>query len=150
MNFKNKVALKLRNSLITPLYKSTVYVLYCTLCIFQARSEYFIYVSCHSDSVVPPNEGERFFKSVDIVQSRPRNLKFVHISSISLEFVNRRVCFLHRKQFAFEENKRNKIYTLAPSMSFYPDFILILSWFYLDFILILSKFYPDKIRIKFG
>ena len=33
---------------------------------------------------------------------------------------------------------------------FYPDFILILSWFYPDFILILSKFYPDKIRIEFG
>ena len=38
----------------------------------------------------------------------------------------------------------------APSMSFYPDFISILSWFYPDSILILSKFYPDKIRIKFG
>ena len=39
---------------------------------------------------------------------------------------------------------------IALSMSFYPDFISILSWFYPVFILILSKFYPDKIRIKFG
>jgi hypothetical protein len=28
---------------------------------------------------------------------------------------------------------------LAPSMSFYPDFILILSWFYPDVIQILSR-----------
>ena len=32
------------------------------------------------------------------------------------------------------------------SMSFYPDFILILSCFYLDFILILSRFYPDFLK----
>ena len=32
-------------------------------------------------------------------------------------------------------------------MSFYPDFIQILSRFYLDFILILSRFYPDFIQI---
>ena len=35
----------------------------------------------------------------------------------------------------------------VPSMSFYPDFILILSWFYPDFILILSWFYLDFIQI---
>ena len=33
------------------------------------------------------------------------------------------------------------------SMSFYPDFIQILSLFYPDFILVLSKFYPDFIQI---
>ena len=38
--------------------------------------------------------------------------------------------------------------SLGPSMSFYPDFISILSQFYLDFVLILSKFYPYKISIK--
>ena len=32
---------------------------------------------------------------------------------------------------------------LVPSMSFYPDFFLILSRFYLDFIQSLSRFYPD-------
>ena len=37
--------------------------------------------------------------------------------------------------------------TWEPSMSFYPEFILILSRFYLDFLLILSKFYPDFIQI---
>ena len=46
------------------------------------------------------------------------------------------------------------IYTLTinsvpkgSSMSFYPDFILILSSFYPDFILILSRLYPDFIQI---
>ena len=38
-------------------------------------------------------------------------------------------------------------YAKGPSMSFYPDFIPILSWFYPDFILILSWFYPDFIQI---
>ena len=38
-------------------------------------------------------------------------------------------------------------FLLAPSMSFYLDFILISSWFYPDFILILSRFYPDFILI---
>ena len=33
------------------------------------------------------------------------------------------------------------------SMSFYSDFILILSWFYPDYILILSRCYPDFIQI---
>jgi galactose-1-phosphate uridylyltransferase len=33
----------------------------------------------------------------------------------------------------------------GPSMSFYPDFIQILSRFYPDFIQILSRFYPDFI-----
>ena len=37
--------------------------------------------------------------------------------------------------------------TKGSSMSFYPDFILILSWFYPDFIYILSWFYPDFIQI---
>ena len=40
-------------------------------------------------------------------------------------------------------------YILGSSMSFYPDFILILSWFYLDFILILSRFYPDFLKTHF-
>ena len=99
---KESVALKLWNSLIAP-SASLQSMYYCTLCIFKARSEYFIYVSWHPDSVVPPNEEARFFKSVGIVQSRPWNLKFVHISSISWKCVNRRICFLYRKQFAFEE-----------------------------------------------
>ena len=34
---------------------------------------------------------------------------------------------------------------MVPSMSFYPDFIQILSRFYLD----LSRFYPDFIQILF-
>ena len=45
---------------------------------------------------------------------------------------------------------------LGSSMSFYPDFILILSWFYPDlsrfhpdFILILSRFYPDFLKTHF-
>ena len=38
-------------------------------------------------------------------------------------------------------------HTIAPSMSFYPDFIQILSWFHPDFIQILSKFYPNFIQI---
>ena len=36
---------------------------------------------------------------------------------------------------------------LVPSMSFYPDFIQILSRFYPDFIQILFRFYPDFIQI---
>ena len=64
-----------------PLCKSTVYVLLYTMHFSGSIGVYFIYVSCHSDSVVPPNEGERFFKSVDIVQSRPWNSKFIHISN---------------------------------------------------------------------
>ena len=34
------------------------------------------------------------------------------------------------------------------AMSFYPDFVLILSWFYPDFVQILSRFYLDKIWNK--
>ena len=52
-------------------------------------------------------------------------------------------------------------FSKVPSMSFYPDFILILSKVYFDCIQTLSRFYPDfiqilfwfyldKIRIKFG
>ena len=46
-------------------------------------------------------------------------------------------------------NKFWLIYTIAPSMSFYPDFISILSKSDPDFIEILSKFYPHK-RVKSG
>ena len=35
----------------------------------------------------------------------------------------------------------------VPSMSFYPDFIQILTRFYPDFIQILFRFYPDFIQI---
>ena len=46
----------------------------------------------------------------------------------------------------FHDNVWSQL-TIGPSMSFYPDFILILSRFYSDFILILSRFYPDFIQI---
>ena len=35
----------------------------------------------------------------------------------------------------------------VPSISFYPDFVSIISRFYLDFVQILSRFYPDFIQI---
>ena len=41
------------------------------------------------------------------------------------------------------------IFVLVPSMSFYPDFIQILSRFYPDFIQILTKFYLDLVGIDY-
>ena len=38
---------------------------------------------------------------------------------------------------------------IVPSMSFYPDFIQILSRFYPDHIQIFSRFYPDFLEIHF-
>ena len=44
-----------------------------------------------------------------------------------------------RPHYGRVPNFFHKLYAKAPSMSFYPDFIPILSWFYPDFILIFEK-----------
>ena len=62
-----------------------------------------------------------------------------------------------RLESSFEKRKGNRLpsaplemeITLEPSMSFYPDFIQILSRFYPDFTQILSRFYKTT-RIKPG
>ena len=51
--------------------------------------------------------------------------------------------------YYFYVKRMNTSCTKAPSMSFYPDFISILSWFYPDFILILSRFFRNSLYPNF-
>ena len=55
-----------------------------------------------------------------------------------------------QKKKIFKISKKKRERRKGPSMSFYSDFISILSRFYPDFIQILSRFYPNFILILSG
>ena len=76
----------------------------------------------------------------------------VKLSIIHNHLTRSRLCVNTNQKFivvarAFQNVDMLSDFIKGSSMSFYPDFILILSWFYPDFILILSWFYPDFIQI---
>ena len=69
--------------------------------------------------------------SLIIIVISDQNHKTTFINNVTSNFV-----FILESPFQYKS-------PLRPSMSFYSDFIQILSRFYLDFIQILSRFYPD-------